>query len=125
MPFLADRRLRIKLYAFMGLLIIVGMFIKYYNIFEEMRIKQFFNLVVAGDYPSAYKLWQPAPSYKYSDFLEDWGDSSFYAEGKITSFQLESSHSRGNVVVVKIRLNGKKEIALVVSKEDKHFSFAP
>ncbi|MBZ5537796.1 MAG: hypothetical protein LAO31_17715 [Acidobacteriia bacterium] len=125
MPFLAERRQRIKLYAVIGLLIVLGLFYRYYNIFEERRINQFFDLVVAGDYPSAYKLWQPTPSYKYSDFLEDWGDSSFYAESKITSFHLESSHSKGNVVVIKILLNGKKEIALIVNKEDKHFSFAP
>lgn len=125
MPFLADRSQRIKLYAVIVLLIFLGLAYRYYNIFEEMRINQFFNLIVAGDYTAAYKLWQPAPSYKYSDFLEDWGDSSYYAGGKITSARLENSHSKGNVVVIKVLLNGKKEIALVVNKEDKHFSFAP
>jgi len=125
MPFLADRSQRIKLYAVIVLLIFSGLAYRYYNIFEEMRINQFFNLIVAGDYPAAYKLWQTAPSYKYSDFLEDWGDSSYYAGGKITSARLETSHSKGNVVLIKVLLNGKKEIALVVNKEDKHFSFAP
>jgi hypothetical protein len=121
----ADRRKRILLLTFIGMLVVLGLSYKYYNIYEEMRTSQFFELLISGDYPSAYKLWQPTPSYKYSDFLEDWGDKGFYAGGKITSFRLESSHTRGNGVVVKIQLNGTKEVALVINKEDKHFSFAP
>jgi hypothetical protein len=125
MTILRDRRKRIILYTLIGMLVVLGLFLKYYNIREEMRTNQFFKLLIAGDYPAAYKLWQPTPSYRYSDFLEDWGDKSFYAEGKIMSFRLESSHSRGNGVVIAVLLNGKKEVKLILNKEDKHFSFAP
>lgn len=125
MSLLADRRKRIIVYTFIGLLFIVGLGYKYYNIHEEMRVGQFFKLIVAGDYQSAYKLWQSPPSYKYEDFLEDWGDKSFYGNGKITTFRVESSHSKGNFVLIKVLLNGKKEVSLFINKEDKHFSFAP
>ncbi len=125
MAFLADPRRRLILYTFIGLLIILGLFYRYYNIYEEIRMNQFFRLIVAGDYHGAYKLWQPTASYKFSDFLEDWGDNSYYAEGRIKSFRLESSHSKGNIVEIKILLNGAKEVSLVVNKDDKHFSFAP
>lgn len=125
MALFADRRKRIVLYTFIGLLLLVGLFYKYYNVYEEMQVKQFFNLIVARDYQSAYKMWQAPPSYRYTDFLEDWGDNSYYAGGKITSFRIESSHSKGNFVLIKVLLNGDKEVSLFISKVDKHFSFAP
>jgi hypothetical protein len=125
MTFLADRRRRMILYTVIGFLILLGLGYHYYNIFEETKAEQFFKSIVAGDYQTAYKLWQPPPSYRYSDFLEDWGDQSFYAGAKIKSFRLLSSHSKGNFVLIKVLLNGQKEVGLFVNKDDKHFSFPP
>lgn len=125
MAILADRRKRMILYTLIGFLLILGLFYKYYNIYEEMRVSQFFRMIIAGDYQAAYKLWQPTASYKYSDFVEDWGDNSYYAGGRITSFQVESSHSKGGIVLIQVRLNGTTEVRLVINKDDKHFSFAP
>ncbi|MDD5544249.1 MAG: hypothetical protein PHX83_13855 [Acidobacteriia bacterium] len=125
MAFFADRRRRMMLYAVIVFLLLFAPLYHYYNVFEEMRVKQFFGLVVAGNYQEAYRLWQPTPSYKYNDFIDDWGANSYYAGGRITSYELESSHSRGSFVLVHVKLNGNKEVALVVNKDDKHFSFAP
>lgn len=125
MAFLADRRKRMILYSFMGFFILLALGIQYYNFFEEKVANRFFNAIIAGDYSTAYKLWQPPPSYKFSDFLEDWGDQSYYGDGRITSFTLESSSSKGNFVRIKVLLNGKKKISLLVNREDKHLSFAP
>lgn len=125
MAFLADRRKRMFLYTFIGFFILLALGYQYYNFFEEKAVSRFFNTIIAGDYATAYKLWQPPPSYKFSDFLEDWGDQSYYGGGRIISFKLEGSHSRGNFVLIKVLLNEKKEVSLLVNKEDKHLSFAP
>jgi hypothetical protein len=126
MALFKNRRSRTMLYTVIGMLICMALFYKYYNIFEETQVNRFFTKIVAGDYEAAYKLWQPTARYQYSDFLEDWGDAGFYAGTKIKTFRITSSHSqKGNFVEIKILLNGVKEIALVVNKEDKHFSFAP
>ena len=125
MAILADRRKRMILYTFIAFLLILGLFYKYYNIYEEIRVSQFFRMIIAGDYQAAYKLWQPTASYKYSDFLEDWGDNGYYAGGRITSFRLESSHSKGGIVLMRVRLNGTTEVRLIINRDDKHFSFAP
>lgn len=125
MGLFADRRKRILLYTFLGFLLVLALVYNFYNISEEMKVRQFLKLIVANDYAAAYKLWQPTASYKYNDFLEDWGDNSYYAGGKITSFTLKSSHSKGNFVLIKVWVNDTKELSLVVNKEDKHFSFAP
>ncbi len=125
MSILGDRRRRIILYVVLFAIVVLGMFYKYYNVFEEIQVKRFFTLLESKKYEDAYRMWQAPPSYKYSDFLEDWGDNGYYAGGPITSFQLESSHSKGNFVLIKILLNGNKEVSLFINKEDKHFSFPP
>jgi hypothetical protein len=122
MAFFADPRRRMIVYTGIGLLLLFALFYHYYNIFEEMKVNQFFKLVVAGNYPEAYKVWQPAPSYTYNDFLIDWGDNSYYAGGRILTFRLEGSTSKGNFVEIRVLLNGQKKVALLVNKDDKHFS---
>lgn len=125
MAFFADRRKRMILYTFIGFLILLALGYQHYNFFEERAVSRFFNAVTGGDYATAYRLWQPPPSYKFGDFLEDWGDKSYFGDGKIMSFKLENSRSRGNFVQVRVLLNGKKDVSLLVNKDDKHLSFAP
>lgn len=126
MALFKNRRSRTMVYTVIGILLCITLGYKYYNIFEERQVNRFFNLIVAGDYEAAYKLWQPTARYQYSDFLEDWGDAGFFAGARIKTFYITSSHSqKGNFVEIKVKLNGIKEVALVVNKEDKHFSFAP
>jgi hypothetical protein len=117
MALFKNRRSRTMVYTVIGILLCIALGYKYYNVFEERQVNRFFNLIVAGDYEAAYKLWQPTARYQYSDFLEDWGDAGFFAGAKIKTFHITSSHSqRGNFVEIKVKLNGIKEVALVVNK---------
>jgi hypothetical protein len=53
---------------------------------EQNAAEQFFKAVVAGDMNRAYQLWQPSPSYRLQDFVDDWGPTGYY--GPVKSYQI-------------------------------------
>ncbi|MGD0543365.1 MAG: hypothetical protein ABSB65_03045 [Candidatus Acidiferrales bacterium] len=54
---------------------------------EEKTIRYFMDAVVAGKMDEAFRIWKPAESYSFKDFLEDWGPDGYY--GPIKSYHLE------------------------------------
>lgn len=113
---------------------------------EKRRVAEFMDALVAGHYEQAYRLWSPSSSYRFPDFLEDWGEISPW--GRIHSYQilgiepqrrtvlhvpregggrrtLELSPDRSGVVVL-VRINQRAEPARIwVEKKDKSLSFPP
>ena len=89
---------------------------------EERAVKRFLTALQQEDYKRAYELWKPAPSYRYQDFLRDWGKQSEF--GKVTSFEITRSRDRVSGVVVTARIN-QNEARIWVEKRDKSLSFPP
>lgn len=90
---------------------------------EERQLRRFFEVLQQQDYQRAYQIWQPASSYTFKDFLEDWGPDG--VQGSIQQFQIEDSQAEGSGVNVSVILNGKEPVALWVEKKDKSLSFSP
>lgn len=118
---------------------------RYYG--EEKQVEQFMDALVAGDYPRAYQLWKPSPSYRYQDFLEDWGELSTW--GRIHSYEIvgvEGSKSymlrvpvpggtrartielsgQSSGLVISVRINRRLQPERIwVERKDKSLSFPP
>lgn len=92
---------------------------------EERAVDRFLTALERGDYQTAYRLWQPSPSYSFDDFMHDWGDHGDY--GKITNFQLIQSRSRGSsTVVITVRINHiDPPLDLLVDRHTKGLAYSP
>lgn len=108
---------------------------------EQRAVQRFFDALVAGDTKTAYQLWKPQPSYRYQDFLTDWGPYGYY--GPVKSYKiLKISEPRGsrNSVAVEVAVSPyspmpdpsdaeksrrTKVITIWMNTEDKSFSFPP
>jgi len=108
---------------------------------EKKATEAFFNAVVAGDMNTAYKLWQPGPSYKMQDFVADWGPTGYY--GPVKSYEIVKARSpHGTTTSVEVRIaispfspmpgandpeksQKTKVVSLWVDTKDKSFSFPP
>jgi|SRR5580658_7906305 hypothetical protein len=69
--------------------VLVGAYFVWYTLRfypEQKAAEHFFDAVVAGDMNRAYQLWQPSPSYKLRDFVDDWGPTGYY--GPVKSYQI-------------------------------------
>ena len=53
---------------------------------EKKAADTFFGALVADDMTRAYQLWQPSPSYRFKDFVEDWGPNGYY--GPVKSYRI-------------------------------------
>ncbi len=77
---------------------------------EKHVVETFFNALVAGDTPRAYRLWHgnaaaSSSSYTYKDFLDDWGPNGYY--GPVKSYEIESASNprkggSGVIIVVDV-----------------------
>jgi len=108
---------------------------------EKRAAETFFNAVVAGDMNHAYQLWQPGPSYKFQDFVADWGPAGYY--GPVKSYEImkaRSPHGTTTSVEVRVALSPfspmpnandpeksqkTKVVNVWVDTKDKSFSFPP
>jgi hypothetical protein len=108
---------------------------------EKKAAENFFNAVVAGDMNHAYQLWQPGPSYKFQDFLADWGPTGYY--GPVKSYEIlkaRSPHGSDSSVEVRVAVSPftpmpdahepeksqkTKVINVWVDLKDKSLSFPP
>ena len=111
---------------------------------EKQQVRRFMDALVAGDFRAAYRQWKPSPSYRYQDFLEDWGESNSW--GRIKSYEIVSIEDpTTNVVlrtpaggrgvqmgeeasglIVSVRLNGiEPPVRIWVERKDKSLSFPP
>jgi hypothetical protein len=122
-------------------LAVIGLYftVRYYP--EKHAATKFFDALVAGDTDTAYKLWQPGPSYTKKDFLADWGPTGYY--GPVKSYELIRAKSpvgaSGVIVTVAVspfspmpnenseaaQSQKTRVIGLWVESKDKSFSFPP
>jgi hypothetical protein len=128
--------------AFIIAIIAVWFWLRFYP--EKKATEQFFNTVVAGDMDTAYKLWKPAPgsSYKFQDFVADWGPTGYYGPVKSYSI-LKAKSPNGSTTSVEVRVaispfspmpvanndpeksQKTKVVNVWVDTKDKSFSFPP
>jgi hypothetical protein len=97
---------------------------RFWNFRQEHAVNQFLTTLEAGNYQEAYKLWQPAPSYTYQDFLHDWGAQGDY--GKIREFEILGSTSKSGTVLVTVRINNEDPPRdLAVDRKTLGLAFSP
>jgi len=108
------------------LVLLIGalLYIRFRNYPAEQAVMRFLTTLQQGNYQAAYRLWQPAPSYAYSDFLHDWGEQGDY--GKIRTFEILGSEAKGsNTVIVTVRINNvDPPLDLLVDRETKGLAFS-
>ncbi|HEV2177693.1 MAG TPA: hypothetical protein VGW33_10910 [Terriglobia bacterium] len=92
---------------------------------EEHAVSHFLTTLERGNYPEAYRLWQPGESYSYEDFLSGWGEKGDY--GRIRSFTILSAKSKGSdTVIVTVRINNVDPPAtLLVDRKTKGLAYSP
>ena len=114
---------------------------------EEVFVRQFMDALVAGDYPQAYKIWNPTSAYSYQAFLEDWGETT--AMGRVKSYEIVEIKPMAGVllqvpvegggrsrtlkvkgessgVIVRVRVNGlEPPLRLWVEHNPPRLSFPP
>jgi hypothetical protein len=92
---------------------------------EERAVRQFLETVEQGDYATAYRLWQPSPSYSYADFLKGWGLNGDY--GKIRDFEILDASSKGSeTVAVTVSINHQTPpLQLLVNRATKGLAYSP
>jgi hypothetical protein len=72
---------------------------------EKRAVGHFFDALVAGDMPTAYRLWKPKPSYRMDDFLADWGPSGYFGPVKSYRILRESAPVGSNAVEVAVTVS--------------------
>jgi len=110
----------------LGVLIVGAVaYIFFRNSPEERAISRFLTALEEEKFQEAYNLWQPAQSYTYQDFLNNWGTQGDY--GKIRSFKVLGSRSKGkNTVIVTVTINDvQPPTDLLVDRKTKGLAFSP
>lgn len=97
--------------------ILIGLLsFKFWNIRQEHAVTRFIVSLEQGNYQEAYRLWQPAPSYSFNDFVHDWGEHGDY--GKVHDFQILGSQSKGELVIVTVEINHQTPpLELIVNRK--------
>jgi hypothetical protein len=106
---------------------------------ERHTVGRFLNAVVAQNFQEAYQIWKPRGSYKYADFLADWGRQGYY--GPVQSYRIGEAQrpkdASGIVVDVEIspftpfpsdkdpNSARNREIKLWVERSDSSLGFPP
>jgi len=110
----------------LALVVVAGCLLVYRfaNFREERVVRQFLNELKAGNYQQAYRIWGPSSTYSYEDFMSDWGQHGYY--GKVTSYKILDSETRGSGVVIYVEFNHlKKPMAFWVERKTRVLGFAP
>jgi hypothetical protein len=92
---------------------------------EERAVTRFLTAVEHGDYQTAYRLWQPSPSYSFNDFMNDWGPKGDY--GKIREFEiLDSTATTSETVTLIVSINHEQPpLKLLVDRKSKGMAYSP
>jgi hypothetical protein len=127
-----------------GALVLIAAVVLWYTFrfYPEQRAAQrFFDALVAGDMNGAYKLWKAGPSYRFQDFMADWGPYGYY--GPVKSYRIKkvtSPPGPSNSVVVEAEVSPfspmpgpnnveksrrTRDVTLWVNSNDKSLSFPP
>jgi hypothetical protein len=97
---------------------------QFWNWRQERAVSRFLTTLEQGNFQKGYELWKPVSSYTYNDFLHDWGTQGDY--GKIRKFEILDSESRGQSVVVTVRINGvNPPLDLIVNPKTEGLAYAP
>jgi hypothetical protein len=116
----------IPLWLLILIIVVVASLVTYslWNYPEEHAVTRFMTTLETGNYPKAYKIWKPAPSYQFSDFMHDWGPEGDY--GRVRSFQIVGAKAFGSSTVkVWIRVNHEEPpLALLVDRSSKSIGYA-
>ena len=99
------------------------LYYEFKNFPEEQAVSHFMEALQKQNYEEAYRIWQPSNYYTFKNFSEDWGPEG--VEGVITEFDILTSRSRGNGVLVDVAINRQKRIRLFVERDSKRLSFPP
>lgn len=110
------RRRTIAVAAFCLMLAGYGYF-EFKNFPEEHKVSQFFQALQQKEYDKAYRLWQPASSYSFKDFSQDWGPDGL--QGPVKEFHITGSTARGTGVVVRVMVNNSENVSLGGDKRQK------
>ena len=116
------RNRRILIGAILLLVVAALLYWQFKNYPQERAAKQFLAALERQNYPKAYELWKPSPSYRYQRFLGDWGPEGDY--GKVESFEITGSRDRGSGVIVTVLINGQ-ETRIWVEEKDESLAFPP
>jgi hypothetical protein len=108
---------------------------------EKRAAQHFLDALVANNTKQAYTLWKPSESYRYGDFLADWGpDGGYYGPVKSYTIVKASARRGANGVVLLVEVSPftpmpdrndveksrrTKQVNLWVNSADKSFSFPP
>jgi hypothetical protein len=107
-------------------ILVVGgtLYIVFRNFPEERAVARFLTTLEQGNFPEAYRLWQPSPTYSYQDFLHGWGEQGDY--GKIRSFKILGSRSKGSeTVIVTVTINNEQPpLDLLVDRKTKGLAYS-
>jgi hypothetical protein len=108
---------------------------------EKKTLEHFLDTLVAGDtYKAYHDIWKPSPSYRYEDFLDDWGPAGYY--GPVKSYRIvtmqKPRNATGVIVVVElspfqpfppesdaVKNRRTKEARIWVESKDKSLGFPP
>jgi len=120
----AERLRRYLITSFVFVLLLSGYgYYQFRNYAEERQALHFFQALQRKDFEGAYRIWQPGASYKFKDFMEDWGDKG--VQGPVESFRIVRSRRRGTGVIVEVQVNRKDNVRLWVERGDKSLTFPP
>jgi len=135
--------MRLALGALLVALVGAGLYWQFRFYGEKQAVVRFMEALKAGDYQAAYKLWNPLPTYSYTDFLQDWGETTSF--GRVRSYEILSVQTPGRVeiavpnkptigvartaesgVIVTVRINEQLEpVRIWVERKDKSLGFPP
>lgn len=92
---------------------------------EQRAVSRFLTALEQGNYQEAYRLWQPAQTYTYDNFLHDWGPQGDY--GKIRNFEILGSRSKGQTsVIVTVRINNQDPpLDISVDRQTQGLAYSP
>lgn len=101
-----------------------GLLYQFANYREEARVQDFLGAIAAGEYESAYAMWESHERYPMSSFLEDWGPDGYYTNQR-GDYDVVDSNSHGSSVIVYARVARTIPVAIRVDKDALTLSFSP
>lgn len=96
---------------------------RFRNFSEERQALQFFEALHSRNFQEAYRIWQPNATYKFQDFMDDWGERGI--QGPVEDFRLVRSRRRGTGVIVEVRVNNAENVRIWVERGNKSLTFPP
>jgi len=105
-----------------------SLFFIFHNFQEERQVKQFYALLNAKDYKSAYALFgctdaKPCRGYDFKSFMEDWGPQSGHTD--LNNVSISRSRSCGSGVLLTIDYGKNQQEKLWVERRDLSIGFPP